>query len=203
MCFSTTPSTLRDSVFRARRSDNRAMSARATTISAPSAMMEAMHVMPQIASVPIAPQFFGEMDPIAPRPKQIRMSHTMAPSSLLVRRRAITSSVSRKQRDRRLGCNQPVCTPSADTSLPAPQSSCACWLKAYPKALSVHRRAAIPARNRFHDLRATHETLLLDAGVGVHVVAARCGHDPSGLLRAYANPTKQPDTSAPSVTALL
>lgn len=28
---------------------------------------------------------------------------------------------------------------------------------------------------RFHDLRGTHETLLLDAGVPVHVVAARCG----------------------------
>src|SRR5262245_42796848 len=31
---------------------------------------------------------------------------------------------------------------------------------------------------RFHDLRGTHETLLLDAGVPIHVVAARCGHDP-------------------------
>jgi hypothetical protein len=28
---------------------------------------------------------------------------------------------------------------------------------------------------RFHDLRGTHETLLLDRGVSVHVVAARCG----------------------------
>jgi hypothetical protein len=27
---------------------------------------------------------------------------------------------------------------------------------------------------RLHDLRGTHETLLLDAGVPVHVVAARC-----------------------------
>jgi integrase len=35
---------------------------------------------------------------------------------------------------------------------------------------------------RFHDLRGTHETLLLDAGVPVHVVAARCGHDPAVLL---------------------
>jgi hypothetical protein len=31
---------------------------------------------------------------------------------------------------------------------------------------------------RLHDLRGTHETLLLDAGVPVQVVAARCGHDP-------------------------
>src|SRR5262249_15709959 len=29
---------------------------------------------------------------------------------------------------------------------------------------------------RFHDLRGSHETALLDAGVPVHVVAARCGH---------------------------
>ena len=36
---------------------------------------------------------------------------------------------------------------------------------------------------RFHDLRGTHETLLLDRGVPVHVVAARCGHDPATLLR--------------------
>jgi integrase len=36
---------------------------------------------------------------------------------------------------------------------------------------------------RFHDLRGTHETLLLDRGVPVHVVADRCGHDPAELLR--------------------
>src|SRR5262249_43095775 len=40
------------------------------------------------------------------------------------------------------------------------------------------------ARLRLHDLRGTHETLLLDAGVPVHVVAARCGHDPAVLLRS-------------------
>jgi integrase len=49
---------------------------------------------------------------------------------------------------------------------------------------------------RFHDLRGTHETLLLDAGVPVHVVAARCGHDPAILLRTYARRTKKADTSA-------
>jgi integrase len=32
---------------------------------------------------------------------------------------------------------------------------------------------------RLHDLRGSHETLLLDRGVPVHVVAARCGHDPA------------------------
>lgn len=49
---------------------------------------------------------------------------------------------------------------------------------------------------RFHDLRGTHETLLLDAGVPVHVVAARCGHDPAVLLRSYAKRTRKADVSA-------
>jgi integrase len=49
---------------------------------------------------------------------------------------------------------------------------------------------------RFRDLRGTHETLLLDKGVSVHVVAARCGHDPSVMLRSYAKRTRKADTSA-------
>lgn len=49
---------------------------------------------------------------------------------------------------------------------------------------------------RFHDLRGSHETALLDAGVPVHVVAARCGHDPAVLLRAYAKRTRGADESA-------
>jgi len=49
---------------------------------------------------------------------------------------------------------------------------------------------------RFHDLRGSHETALLDAGVPVHVVAARCGHDPAVLLRSYAKRTKKADTNA-------
>ena len=49
------------------------------------------------------------------------------------------------------------------------------------------------AKLKFHDLRGTHETLLLDAGVPVHVVAARCGHDPAVLLRNYAKTTKKAD----------
>jgi integrase len=52
---------------------------------------------------------------------------------------------------------------------------------------------------RFHDLRGSHATLLLDAGVPVHVVAARCGHDPAVLLRSYAKRTKKADTSAAAV----
>ncbi len=39
-----------------------------------------------------------------------------------------------------------------------------------------------------HDLRHTHATLLLKAGVPVHVVAARLGHaDPAITLRVYAH----------------
>jgi len=52
-------------------------------------------------------------------------------------------------------------------------------------------------------LRGTHETLLLDAGVPVHVVAARCGHDPAVLLRTYAKRTKKADTSAAAVIGAL
>lgn len=56
---------------------------------------------------------------------------------------------------------------------------------------------------RFHDLRGTHETLLLDNGVPVHVVAARCGHDAATLLHSYAKRTKKADTSAASVIAAI
>jgi hypothetical protein len=41
---------------------------------------------------------------------------------------------------------------------------------------------------RLHDLRHVHATLLLKAGVPVHVVAARLGHaDPAITLRVYAH----------------
>jgi integrase len=52
---------------------------------------------------------------------------------------------------------------------------------------------------RFHDLRGTHETLLLDNGVPPHVVAQRCGHDVATLLRNYAKRTKKADTSAAAI----
>jgi integrase len=64
------------------------------------------------------------------------------------------------------------------------------------------RKLGFP-RLRLHDLRGTHETLLLDAGVPVHVVAARCGHDPAVLLRSYAKRTKKADTSAAAVIGSL
>jgi integrase len=53
----------------------------------------------------------------------------------------------------------------------------------------------------FHDLRGTHETLLLDAGVPLRAVADRCGHDPVVLLRNYAKGTRKADTMANAVIA--
>jgi integrase len=68
------------------------------------------------------------------------------------------------------------------------------------------RRAAdlgFPGIRPCQDLRCTHETLLLDRGVPVHVVAARCGHDPAVLLRNYAKRTRKADTSAAAVIGAL
>lgn len=56
---------------------------------------------------------------------------------------------------------------------------------------------------RLHDLRGAHETILLDKGVPVHVIAARCGHDPAVLLRSYAKRTKKADTNAAAVIGAL
>jgi integrase len=50
-----------------------------------------------------------------------------------------------------------------------------------------------------HDVRASHETALLDRGVSVHTVAARCGHDAATLLRHYARRTKKSDANAAGV----
>lgn len=50
-----------------------------------------------------------------------------------------------------------------------------------------HPEARLPVV-RLHDLRHTHATLLLKAGVPVHVVASRLGHtDPAITLRVYAH----------------
>jgi integrase len=56
---------------------------------------------------------------------------------------------------------------------------------------------------RFHDLRTTCQTMLLDAGVPVATVAARGGHDPAVLLRTYAKRTRKGDGMAVSaITAI-
>jgi integrase len=54
---------------------------------------------------------------------------------------------------------------------------------------------------RFHDLRGSHATLLLNRGTPVHTVASRLGHDPATLLRSYAKRTQGGDASAAAVIA--
>jgi integrase len=56
---------------------------------------------------------------------------------------------------------------------------------------------------RFHDLRGTHETHLLDHGVSPSAVAARCGHDPAVMLRSYAKRTKKADALAADIIGAL
>lgn len=74
---------------------------------------------------------------------------------------------------------------------------------------AVSREFARQARLRgfkgltFKDLRSSHETILLDRGVPVHVVAKRCGHDPAVLLRNYAKRTKRADTAASDIIETL
>jgi integrase len=70
------------------------------------------------------------------------------------------------------------------------------------KQFERHARKQYPGI-RFHDLRGSHETALLDSGVPVHVVAQRCGHDAATLLRAYAKRTKKADASAAAVIGAL
>jgi integrase len=52
------------------------------------------------------------------------------------------------------------------------------------------------AKLRFHDLRGSCETVQLDNGVPLHVVASRTGHDPATMLKAYAKRTQTSDASA-------
>lgn len=75
-----------------------------------------------------------------------------------------------------------------------------------PKLIAEHN-AALPASRRLppirlHDLRHTHATLLLKAGVPAHVVAARLGHaDASITLRVYAHVLGDQATGAASIFA--
>lgn len=67
------------------------------------------------------------------------------------------------------------------------------------KQFSKHARRLGFPKLRFHDLRGSIATLLLDAGQPVHKVASRLGHDPATLLRAYAKRTQGGDASAAAV----
>ncbi len=55
---------------------------------------------------------------------------------------------------------------------------------------------------KFHHLRGTHATLMLDKNVPVHVVAERIGDDPAVLLRNYAK-RKRKNTADTSVSAVI
>jgi integrase len=67
------------------------------------------------------------------------------------------------------------------------------------KQFAKHARRLGFPKLRFHDLRGSHATMLLDAGEPVHKVAARGGHDPATLLRAYAKRTQGSGASAAAV----
>ncbi|MDQ2755535.1 MAG: tyrosine-type recombinase/integrase [Actinomycetota bacterium] len=72
-------------------------------------------------------------------------------------------------------------------------------------AVNAHNRrhpdAPLPPM-RLHDLRHVHATLLLRAGVPVHVVAARLGHaDPAITLRVYAHVLPQQASEVAQVFA--
>jgi len=49
------------------------------------------------------------------------------------------------------------------------------WPRGLTKEFVLKAKALGFQGLRFHDLRGSYETALLDAGVPVHVVAARCG----------------------------
>jgi integrase len=88
--------------------------------------------------------------------------------------------------------------PGADISFVTPRVP-----RALTKVFAIKARKLGFPKLRFHDLRGTHETLLLDNGVPPHVVAQRCGHDVATLLRNYAKRTKKADTSAAAVIGSL
>ncbi|WSG70185.1 tyrosine-type recombinase/integrase [Nonomuraea glycinis] len=68
------------------------------------------------------------------------------------------------------------------------------------KLIKVHNKSAFEPLPmiRLHDLRHVHATLLLLAGVPVHVGAARFGHaDPAITLRVYAHVIRSAPASSP------
>jgi integrase len=90
--------------------------------------------------------------------------------------------------------------PANSLMFPSPKGATDLSKRRHPKAVTRETRARFRklgfATLRFHDLRASHGTALLDDGVPVHVVAARLGHDPAVLLKAYAKRTPKSDAAA-------
>ena len=72
----------------------------------------------------------------------------------------------------------------------------------FSKQFMKHARKIGFAGFKFHHLRGTHATLLLDKGVPVHTVAERIGDDPAVLLRNYAK-RKRTQTADTSVSAVI
>jgi integrase len=70
-------------------------------------------------------------------------------------------------------------------------------------SMFAKRARALGFDMRFHDLRGTHSTILLDKNAPVHVVAKRIGDDPATLLRRYAKRTKKADTDAANIIGTL
>jgi integrase len=62
----------------------------------------------------------------------------------------------------------------------------------------VAKRLGFPTL-RFHDLRGTAITRMLNKGVPLHVVAKRHGHDPAIMLRSYAKHLKGDDAEAAQI----
>jgi integrase len=60
-------------------------------------------------------------------------------------------------------------------------------------------KLGFPATLRLHDLRGSHETVLLDNGMNPKVVSERCGHDVATMLKAYAKRTKKADAAAADI----
>jgi integrase len=90
-----------------------------------------------------------------------------------------------------------LCFPAVGTDLTALRSPHSVYSMFAPRA------RALGFDMRFHDLRGTHSTILLDRGVPVHVVAKRIGDDPATLLRSYAKRTKKADSSAANIIETL
>jgi integrase len=72
----------------------------------------------------------------------------------------------------------------------------------FQQGVCTSGQAARLADFKFHHLRGTHSTLLLDRGVPVHTVADRIGDDPAVLLRNYAK-RKRTNTVDNSVSAVI
>jgi integrase len=64
--------------------------------------------------------------------------------------------------------------------------------------LRVARKLGFP-KLRFHDLRGTSVTQMLNRGVPPHIVAKRHGHDVATMMRAYAKSLPQDDAAAAAV----